>query len=59
MPAVTADSAKPEFLLEYYGVPEVLQTATFIHARKAGVNTAASIIPRMPRGIIRMLLQQQ
>ena len=30
-------SSKSEFLLEQYGVPEILQTATFIHARKSGV----------------------
>jgi hypothetical protein len=30
-------SAKSEFLLEQYDVPEVLRTATYIHARKSGV----------------------
>ena len=34
-------SSKSEFLLEMYGVPEVLQTATFIHARKLGVKLGA------------------
>jgi hypothetical protein len=43
-------SAKSEFLLESYGVPEVLQTATFIHARKAGVKLGDILIEyRYPR----------
>ena len=43
-------SAKSKFLLESYGVPEVLRTATFIHARKAGVKLGDILIDfRYPR----------
>jgi len=37
-------SSESEFLLEMYGVPEVLQTATFIHARKSGVKLGAILL---------------
>jgi hypothetical protein len=37
-------SSKSEFLLEMYGVPEVLQTATYIHARKSGVKLGAVLL---------------
>jgi hypothetical protein len=37
-------SSKSEFLLEKYGVPEVLQTATYIHARKSGVKLGAVLL---------------
>ena len=43
-------SAKSEFLLEQYGVPEVLRTATYIHARKSGVKLGDVLIEyRYPR----------
>jgi hypothetical protein len=43
-------SVKSEFLLEQYGVPEVLRTATYIHARKSGVKLGDVLIEyRYPR----------